>query len=239
MTTPTLEINFNNYRKTDEEAFGSISNGISIYNQRYPLMKALKEQLSLDQIKALLERVIKGTLVKIDTTATSNPFNEFEYVQSSQGSSTYLLKKNQIMIFESKRTVNGEDYYSYYCYFKDNGSNNDEDGNVWLIFITLAKVQTENQEEGFLPYPVIFDLQDSLEPKFVGENVIVDDTTTPPTTQFTIKSCFTGNFDIETVGTSLNYANIKLKNTAFNLSYEEKKEATATIIPMGGFKASI
>lgn len=235
MTTPTLEINFNNYRKTNEEGIGSINEGISIYNQRYPLDKALTESLSLDQIKALLERVIKGTLVKIDTTVSSNPFSQFEYVPSSENSSTYLLEKNQIMIFECKRTVDGKDYYSYYCYFKDNGNPNDTDGNVWLIFITLAKVQTENQEEGFLPYPVIFDLQDSLEPKFIGENVKVDETST----QFTIKSCFTGNFDIEKVGTEFNYAGIKLKNTSFNLSYEEKKEATATIHPIGGFKASI
>lgn len=232
MTTPTttLEINFNNYFGTEENAFGTINNGISIYNQRYSLNKALKTSLTLDQIKPILEKVIKGTLVPIYPT-TSNPFDKFAYEASSTNSSTYLLQKNQIMIFECKRTVNGQIYYSYYCYFKDNGSNNDADGNVWLIFITLANVQTESVQES-IPYPVIFDLQDNLEPTFTYKTVTTGETSTN-----TIASCSTGNFDIKTVGTVFNYDNIKLKNTSFNLSYDEKKEVLATIIPMGGFKA--
>lgn len=229
-TTAKLEINFNNYIKTGQEEFGTINNGISIYNQRYSLSKALKTSLTLAQIKTILQKVIKGELVEINPI-TSNPFDRFDYEPSGTNSSIYLLKNNQIMIFECKRSINGQDYYSYYCYFKDgNITTTDKDGNVWLIFITLANVQTESVEET-IPYPVIFDLQDNLEPTFTRKQV------EGSSTQFTTDSCSTGNFDIKTVGASFNYADITLKNTSFNLSYDEKKEVTATIIPIGGFKA--
>lgn len=226
-----MQVNFKNY---NPNGTADISKGISIYNQRYKLSSSLNRQLTLDDIKEIIEKIIvldrEGIEFEIIRKDTSNPFVKFKYSNGiDQG--TVILENNQIMVFECRREIESNNetktYYSYYCYFKDDTNtteDNKTNGNVWLIYITLEEVDTETGK--VTPFPVFFDLQDDLQPTFSGriENDIVE-----------INSCSTGNFDIRKVGEEFVYSNIKLKNTSFNLSYEEKVEDVATIEPIGGF----
>lgn len=204
-----MEINFNNY---GGEELGTFGKGINIYNQRYTKEETLNNELSKEQIINILKKVVKGNFISKELL-TSNPFSIFDYVsqEQNQNSLNYLLHPNFIAVFE----CNCNNSYSYYCYFKDNSSN------VWLIYIPL---------KGEDKFPIIFDLQDNLEPTFYGieegegenKNLI-------------IKSCETANFKIQSKDNVFEYT-VQLKNTSFNIPVNETKEYPAIIKPIYGFK---
>ena len=126
---------------------------------------------------------------------------------------------NQILIYQSKQGMAENKYYTYYCYLKDKeeGTEGSErsDGNVWLIYIPGPV--TEKMK------PVIFDLQDKLEPTFTKGIITVNGN--EPTK--VIVSVSTGNFDILRDSSGNWETVVNLKNTSFNLAVDDYSENTA------------
>ena len=206
MTTPQLKINLKNNNKDYQ---GQEGTGISIYNQRYTLAEdTITADKSINDIKTILEKCITGNMKGIETTS-SGLFENIAWVKREDGA--FIIPNNHILVFECKNGL----LNSYYCYFKD------FEGNSWLIYIIKED-----------RYPLVFDLQENIEPVLtLNEVTEVKDGDEVVGYKGTITSISTGNFYIGQKGSTLEYTNITLKNTAFNLPIDQDEETTVTIIP--------
>lgn len=206
MTTTGLKINLKNNNPTYE---GDEGTGISIYNQRYILEEdKIAAGESVSNIITILKKCITGNMKGVDTTS-SGLFENIKWQKRLDGA--FIIPNNHILVFEC---LNGLKT-SYYCYFKD------FDGNSWLIYIIDSD-----------KYPVVFDLQENIEP-VVTLSGVTEVTESDQVVGYTgtITSISTGNFYIGQKGSTLEYTNITLKNTAFNLPIDQDNENTVTIIP--------
>ena len=216
-----LTINFKNYNANYS---GTVGEGISIYNQIYAKEELeFSNQITQEEIENIFKLCITGNISIISNT-NSSVFPGIEW-EAKDGS--YVMPKNHILVFECKKNYGTDgDRYTYYCYFKDNVGDN---GNVWLIYIIKGKSQEGQTSNGY--YPVVFDLQDELEPTITMAKVQVNSEQVD-----TITAIDTGNFKIgSNNGIALEYSDISLKNTAFNLAYDETIEEKVTITPKYAF----
>ena len=210
MTAITINLKNNNSNFTG-------TNGICIYNQRYKSTELIPKSDSNENDKVIesLEKVINvqsGYKLAFKGVSTSDPFSNLE---TEKNVNALVMKNDQILVFRCIKRINGADYDSYYCYIKEHGDSSDTNaikGNVWLVYI-----------KDFKGFPIVFDLQDGIEPTF---NTDINGT---------VNSCNTSNFILKANPTSgtYDYEGIELKNTSFNLGYDETTESTVTIIPVG------
>lgn len=224
----TLEIQFNNYGGTTSDmpatTTGSKTDGINIYSQIFPRSKAFVDEVDNSKIIEILGTVIKVSegYVLDHIGDNNNLYSNVDFVEDSNPN-TYVMGKNQVLVYDS---VQGPDspqgspslkYRTLYCYLKD------KDGNAWLIYITGSDLR-----------PIVFDLQDNMQPKFGGvESSVV--------AHPTISSVDTGNFRLvrvqgETVNDSHWPTSVPLKNTTFNLASDDTSESEASITYLGVFK---
>lgn len=203
-----INVNFKNNDSANTSA--SEENGICIYDQRYQYndTDAIVTSLSETELIEILKKVVVQNL-KLDTSESSNPFEKVKLVAVTNADSIKKMDKNQILVFKCKKSINSTDYYTYYGYLKDDSNN------TWVIYINNSK-----------KYPVVFDIQDGLEPVFTLKDNAID-------------TISTGNFVIAKDSSSnFNYSGVELKNTAFNLGYNETAESSVTMIPVGVFIAT-
>ena len=147
------------------------------------------------------------------TTTNNNPFEGLTFTDG-KNDNTKKMGSNQVLVFVCTKKINNVDYYTYYCYFKDGESI----PNAWLIYITNTSA-----------LPVVFDIQDDLEPIFSGV------TSGEPST-FSVSMINTGNFILQKGDDGyFTYASLQLKNTSFNLGIDEKTETTVGVEPVGVF----
>lgn len=214
MATTDLKINFKNYNE-NYQADGEVL-GISIYNQRYGIEEDNIKSKSSQELIEVLKKCITGNM-KVLPQVSSELFGNINW--EKRDDNAFVIPKNYILPFRCTYE-NGEDdvvIYSYYCYFKDSK------GNSWLIYI----IDEEN-------YPVVFDLQENVEP------VLTLDTPVQAEGGYTgkITSISTGNFYIgQNENGALEYENIELKNTTFNLPTDQEKETPVTIVPLDAITA--
>lgn len=229
-TTPSLKVRYNNYGGINGRIAtvdGEKKTGINIYSQKFSREKAFQDLEENYDITSILEKVIEivkqegdeSTYKLKNVKISDNAYQDVIFV--NENNNTFKMEKNQILVFKSIQGPKGTDdnanafkYVTYYCYLKD------FEGNVWLIYIPSPDLR-----------PVIFDLQDNLEPTFGGE--IVE-------TKHVIKSVDTGNFQlIRKFEDNDSYwvNDVELKNTAFNLASDDKSEDKAHITFYGVFVA--
>ena len=202
-TVPGLKINFKNYNPTYE---GEEGTGISIYNQRYMTKEDIITEKSSTDLIEVLKKCITGNM-KVLTPVSSQLFGGITW--EKRADNAFVIPKNYILPFRCTYIDGEKDIFSYYCYFKD------EKGNSWLIYIIDGD-----------KYPVVFDLQDNLEPVLT----LIESDSTPNTGVIT--SISTGNFYIGAKDGVLQYSNIELKNTTFNLPIDQANEIEVTINPL-------
>ena len=229
-TSPSLKVRYNNYGGTNGRIAtvdGEKNTGINIYSQKFSREKAFSTQNNEHEITGILEKVIEivkqegdESTYKLENAKISdNAYQDVKFV--NENTNTFKMDKNQILVFKSIQgpkgtadNANAFKYVTYYCYLKD------FEGNVWLIYIPSSELR-----------PVIFDLQDNLEPKFGGEYVEGNRV---------IKLVDTGNFELirKFEGINSYWVNdVELKNTAFNLASDDKSEDKAHITYYGVFVA--
>lgn len=220
--TGTLEIQFNNYGGTTSEmpatATGSKTDGINIYSQIFPRSKAFVDEVDNSKIIEILGTVIKVSegYVLDHIGDNNNLYSNVDFEKDSNPN-TYVMKPNQVLVYDSVQGPEDSKYRTLYCYLKD------KDGNVWLIYITGSKLR-----------PIVFELQDNIQPKFGGvEGSVV--------AHPTILSVDTGNFRLvrvqgQNVDDSHWPTSVPLKNTTFNLASDDTSESEASITYLGVFK---
>ena len=231
MATRDLSINFNNHVKTGDDpnsatVDGTRSLGINIYNQIYKSSDMIDPESSytMETVINILNGYINvvdsgdsNAKLKKEVGTTSAPLSDVKFLSANQGNEqvqitstfngTVILDKNQLIIFDASIPVEtGVAKKQYYCYFKD------KDGNVWLILICRAG----NQKT-----PLIFDLQDDIEPTVNYVNGVV-------------VSISTGNFTLNKATGEGLVTQTELKNTTFNLPIDiNSNKIIATVSYMG------
>lgn len=229
-TSPSLKVRYNNYGGTNKRIAtvdGEKYTGINIYSQKFSREKAFQDPQENYDITSILEKVIEivkgeedeSTYKLKNAKVSDNAYQDVKFVD--ENTNTFKMDKNQILVFKSiqgpKGTAddaNAFKYVTYYCYLKD------FEENVWLIYIPSPELR-----------PVIFDLQDNMQPTFGGEYVEGNRV---------IKSVDTGNFELirKFEGINSYWVNdVELKNTAFNLASDDKSEDKAHITYYGVFVA--
>ena len=183
----------------------------------------------LEKINKYVSVGNENYVFKATSTSTSNIISMFKpCLGGGESDNTEELYNCCGIVFQCTKPgvgPNNTDMISYYCYFKDGsqeiGDNGDVtysavDGKTWLFYFA-------NDHNA----PVIFQLQDGVEPTFTtmgtGENKKYSNINTG---NFELKSA-TGEFDLD---------NVELKNTSFNLAIDEKKEVKVSIVPFLGFQ---
>ena len=206
------QINFNN---NNEQTAATSSVGISIYDQRYKTADTFTDVLSTSALLAILNKVIKvneGSSMKGKESTTSDVFGDLAYT-GGNNENTKKMAENQVLAFQCIKKIGEVSYYTYYCYFKDSSKN------AWLIYVTNEKT-----------LPVVFDIQDSLEPIFSGVGGDSD---------FTVTMVNTGNFVLQkNSNNDFSYTDIQLKNTSFNLGIDEKTESSVAMKPFAIYTIS-
>lgn len=252
-----MNINFNNNRHFSEGTIlpvtidGTMSQGIAFYNQRYSASEIYHDttaQISENDILNILKNLIKveegKKISKVDVSGQGDYRTVLDFLDLEQLkdgnlniTNSFALGVSQIVFFKAQQgniKFQGEDtsksYNAYYGFFRDAA----EPSNTWLIYI-IRKDHDSSVTTDTTPdyYPVIFKIQDGLEPKFTKakDNVNGEELTYVNAVDCTIFSIGRGStvqsFMVE--GTNL-------KNTSFNISYEETEEKIATIQPFCAFK---
>ncbi len=206
------QINFNN---NNEQTAATSSVGISIYDQRYKTEDTFTEGLATSALLTILNKVIKvneGYSMAGKEFTTSDVFNDLAYT-GGNNENTKKMDKNQVLAFQCIKRIGEVSYYTYYCYFKDSSDN------AWLIYVTNEKT-----------LPVVFDIQDSLEPIFSGVS---------GDSGFKVTMVNTGNFILQrNSNNEFAYDNIQLKNTSFNLGIDEKTESSVAMKPFAIYTIS-
>ena len=220
----SLTINFENNIEDKSSGLTGGANkqlGINIYCQIFKREQAYDSAGDTSrngEIKAKLDKVIKcETNYELDfSTAHENMLSDvtLKKLNTNEASHTHVMDKNQIIVFSSKQGGSNGTYYTYYCYFKDN------EDNVWVIYIPGKDIK-----------PIIFDLKDDLEPTFEIDGALDSDNKSS-----NVQSIDTGNFVLRKVaatGDNTWETTVDLKNTSFNLAYDDTAEGEATITYIG------
>ena len=236
----TLKVNFTNYKpeSTEPTVSGASAAGINIFKQQFKRDKTtagtsapMEDGDIFDLIKGMLvckkqttesgtsTEAEQTTSIKIITHTNTDVFSGlvgdpiYGLTQNTDG--TYKLKPGFGIVFKVKQGEQEHQYYTYYCYFKeklsfDNSANPNE--NLWSMFITSKDRQ-----------PLLFDVQDE-------RDVIITLSGT------SIKTIDTTNFVLSSDNNGYKTTDYELKNTAFNLSVDDKSEYTAEVTPMFCFQ---
>lgn len=223
-------INFKNYSDDEHRANnGTQTTGICIYNQKYDTTQALPAEMSKPTILEQLNKYINVTTgyeLKEIPVEDSKVLSDFQKcLGGGEIDNTEELKNCYVIVFQCLKTIGTDNFYSYYCYFKDGEStDNTNAGQVWLLYFA-------NKDNA----PIIFKLQDDIKPVFTIKKVPQEGNPTVTTKYYT--NINTGNFEIsqkqsETQPGVLNYSKIQLKNTSFNLASNETKETPVDIKPL-------
>ena len=232
----SLTINFENNITGEDDVTGlatgdhaSETLGINIYSQIFKRKDAFDAAVKVED-RADLLKILKK-VVKCETgkelgyrEQVSTYFDNValeKVASASTESNTYLMQPNQILIFQSKQGPEDTPYYTYYCYFKENAvetaTGESKDGNVWVIYIPGPKMS-----------PIVFDLVDSLEPTFEIAGTLNSDGTSGG-----VQSVSTGNFVLRRKQNNAGIVawenKVDLKNTSFNLAYDDMSEGQAEI----------
>lgn len=226
-----------------ETVAGTSTIGINIFRQGFPLADTTKgdssSKMSEDDILKKLWDVTtatdaSGNVITIPQDKSSGPLvrlpeNSTDPIQEllstgldfDSAKNIYKLKPGYGVVFQAQQGTGNKDsstrYVTYYCYFKEKESASDTKGNLWVAYIT-----------GKNRAPLMFDVQDD-------RDVIFTCTGKSAGGDLAIKSIDTTNFNLEATGSGYN-TNVELKNTAFNLSTDDKMEGKAYVKPFFCFK---
>ena len=228
----TLEINFvNNSRaegkdtttKVEGTDHAGIATGINIFAQRFKRDDTFATQQTLYNIIPILKNLItcsEGYTLKVKGDDPTS-YDNLETDAKNEAADKFIMKKNQIIVYQCKQGLTDKEYYVYYCYVKDKGntaaSDETKDGNAWLIYIPGPV--TDHFK------PIIFDLEDDLEPIFTKGDA--GDKTN------TYVGVSTGNFDLLRKTSGDWETKVKLKNTSFNLAVDDTAENPAVVNFLG------
>jgi len=247
-----MNINFNNNRHFSDGTplpvtiDGTIEQGIAFYNQRYSASEIYHDtttEISANDILNILKNLIKvgegKKISQIEIAGQGDYRTILDYLDLDQLkdgnldiTNSYALGENQIVFFKALQgnikfdnETTPRSYNAYYGFFRDSA----EPSNTWLIYI-IRKDKDSSVTGDSTPdyYPVVFKIQPGLEPKFTratdNGNTYVN---AVDCTIFTIgRGSSSQGFIVQ---------NTNLKNTSFNISYEETDEKVATIEPMCAF----
>lgn len=236
----TLKVNFTNYKpeSTEPTVEGAAATGINIFKQQFKrdnTTAGTSTPMGDDDIFPLIKAMLVCTKqttegVTVTTATQDTSIKKIAHtgtdVLSGLGSigltantdgTTYKLNPGFGIVFKVKQGEQEHQYYTYYCYFKEKLSfdnSSDPSENLWSMFITSKDRQ-----------PLLFDVQDD-------RDVII---TLVESTK-SIKTIDTTNFVLSSEDNGYKTTGYELKNTAFNLSVDDKSEYTAEITPMFCFQ---
>lgn len=254
-----MNINFKNNRHFSEGTIldfttdGTISHGIAFYNQRYSASEIYHDttvQITPNDILNVLKNLIKVDEGKqISMVDPPEPgdyrtlldFLAYDPLKNGNDNipNSYSLGASQIVFFKSEQgniKFGSEDTYSkynaYYGFFTDAAASATEPANTWLIYI-IRKDKNSSITGDTTPdyYPVVFKIQKGLEPKFTKAHDATHDEDYVNAVDCTIFSIGRGSSSEPFIVDKTN-----LKNTSFNISYEETEEKDAKIQPFCAFK---
>ena len=230
----TLKVNFTNYKpeNTEPTVSGGEAAGINIFKQQFKrdkttpgtstpledgdIFKLIKEMLVCTKKESETGTItVQSTSIKTIDHTNTDVFSGLVAQLTDNLDGTYKLKPGFGIVFKVKQGEQEHQYYTYYCYFKEKLSfdnSADPNENLWSIFITSKDRQ-----------PLLFDVQDE-------RDVIIT------TSSGAIKTVDTTNFVLTSEDNGYKTTGYELKNTAFNLSVDDKSEYTAEITPMFCFQ---